>query len=264
MRKFPVKKLDYIIFFDVESSGPNPEIDQIIEIAAAVYDKEGNLIDQFDSLIKKPKDFVNKAKFVNNIEESELQALSDSYSKKKVLLKIINFFGKFSDSIVIAHNTEFDLLFLKNELDSVGINYSNIKFKDSLEIFRSTFRAKSYALDKLRFEFSIHSKGHRALVDCIDLATVFFKFKKKDLLDYVNLSYSRNLKFGLFDKLYYYCKSKKHLFSEKYFAPGKLVEFKYKGKKVSGTVIKSTNRLVELQVKSRNLIYLYDKIERYY
>lgn len=265
--KRPVVNLDHIIFFDVESSGPDPFSDELIEVAAVVYDKTGTEIDSFDSLIKKPKGFVNKTKHINNIEESDLIKLSSKHDLDLVLSRLTDFFSKYGDCAIVAHNAEFDLLFLRNALINSNIKYGNFLFKDSLEIFRSTFRAKSYALDKLRFEFGIIGDSHRAKVDCIDLATLFFKFLKKnkiEIISYLNLSYTRNLKFNLFDHLYYFAKKMKSKYSCRFFKIGKEVKFQYKGKLVKGRVNRVTSRLVELKINDRDLIYLFDKIEKYY
>jgi DNA polymerase III epsilon subunit family exonuclease len=70
------------------------------------------------------------------------------------------------DSVVVAHNAEFDIAFLSAELERVGLKFPKLHVVDTLAIARKNWKFQSNRLGKIAAELNISSEGwHRALSD---------------------------------------------------------------------------------------------------
>ncbi len=103
-----LENLSYVIV-DIETTGLNPAADEIIEIGAIkVENKE--IKDVFNKLVKPerpvPPNITDLTGISQDILVSELPI-------KPVISKFVSFIG---NSIVVAHNADFDTSFLKNNI----------------------------------------------------------------------------------------------------------------------------------------------------
>jgi len=62
-----------LVALDVETTGLNPESDNIIEIAIVRFNKSGEVVEKFVSLINPGREIPVEAKLVNGIDENMLE-----------------------------------------------------------------------------------------------------------------------------------------------------------------------------------------------
>ena len=81
------------------------------------------------------------------------------------------------NSVVVAHNAEFDLGFLKAECDRVGLRFPKLHVVDTLLIARKGWKFQSNRLGKIAEELNISNGGwHRALADVEMTRKIFDHF----------------------------------------------------------------------------------------
>jgi DNA polymerase-3 subunit alpha (Gram-positive type) len=106
---------DEFIIFDIETTGFNPQTDEITEIGA-VKIKGCKIIDRFSTLINPekeiPQDVVNLTGITNEM-------VRDKETIKTVLPKFLKFIG---DSPVVAHNAKFDTGFIREKSKKLGLS----------------------------------------------------------------------------------------------------------------------------------------------
>lgn len=111
----------------------------------------------------------------------KVHGISDEFLKDKPLFKSIaqDFIRFIGDSELIIHNAPFDLAFLNQEFQQVGIDYkleSHHKILDTLKLARSLNPGKRNSLDALsqRYHISHFDRTlHGALLDAEILAEVY-------------------------------------------------------------------------------------------
>jgi len=165
-----MKKDLTIIFFDLETTGLNPDIDEIIEIGAIkVQDKK--IIEKFQSLVRPDRNIPKFITDLTGINEKEVEKAPRAEDIKDKLEDFINNYP------LIAHNASFDKTFLEKLL---GKELENDVY-DTLELSRLFFpEFYSHSLQNLVKKLEIKSKGpHRALTDTLMLYSVFQKIEKE-------------------------------------------------------------------------------------
>jgi len=111
-------KLTYTIV-DLETTGLNPETDEIIEIGAIKLEG-GEIKDIFNKLIKPEKPVTQNITDLTGIND---EMLHGELPIKPVISKFKDFIG---DSILVAHNADFDISFLKKNFNKwLGIELNN-------------------------------------------------------------------------------------------------------------------------------------------
>ncbi len=158
------------ISLDIETTGFDPEIDDIIEIGAIKFDDSGKILDKFQTLIKTDKQIPEIVVHLTNIKNHHLK---NSPNLKDIKNDFIKFIGK---SPIIGHHIEFDTNFLKTK----GFEFKNKEY-DTLPLSSSIFRNfSSYSLEALCKIFKIkHENSHRALDDAIASMKLFLIIKKE-------------------------------------------------------------------------------------
>ena len=152
---------DYIVF-DLETTGINTGIDEVIEISALkVY--HGKIVEEFTSLVNPGRSIPYSATKVNNISDSMVQ---DSPPFSVVLHDFLDF----ADNIVlVGHNIHtFDMKFLYRDADRFYGRLVPNDYVDTLSLARTYLGHLShYKLTDLADYYGIATKGaHRALNDC--------------------------------------------------------------------------------------------------
>ena len=99
---------NYVVF-DIETTGLDPEFDEIIEIGA-VKIKDGIKIDTFNSLIK-PEYEIDE--FITELTGITNEMVENAPSIDEVLPKFMDFI---KDYIIIGHNVNFDINFFYDNL----------------------------------------------------------------------------------------------------------------------------------------------------
>lgn len=156
------------VFLDLETTGTNPEVNEIIEIGAVKLDSSKERI--FQALVK-PRGEVPY--YITRLTGITSRALDSAPSFNRISQELVEFLG---DSVIIGHNIAFDLGFLT----AAGLKLDNPSF-DTLEIARLLFPAlPEYSLAFLSAYLEIeHSPSHRALDDAMATLQVFNRLKNK-------------------------------------------------------------------------------------
>ncbi len=163
------------VVLDTETTGLNPNKgDRIIEIGAV------ELIDHVPTG-KFFHTYVNPERKIPQ-ESTRIHKITDDFIADKPLFQdIAGSLLKFlSDSSLIIHNAEFDLKFLKNELELNNMIWHDRPVVDTLILSKEKYPGSSVSLDSLCKKFNIDvterkEKGHGALTDSLLLADVYLE-----------------------------------------------------------------------------------------
>ncbi|MDD3374250.1 MAG: 3'-5' exonuclease [Candidatus Omnitrophica bacterium] len=160
------------VIFDVETTGLSPVGgDRIVEIAAL---KVRNLepVERFHSLINPDRSISPGAFEVNRISES---MLIDAPRSHEILPAFLEFLG---DAIIVGHNINFDLGFLRNELNLAGlVPAESFNAVDTIRISKRVMpHLKRYPLWFVASSLGVERKqSHRAMADVEMTFEVFYK-----------------------------------------------------------------------------------------
>lgn len=165
---------DYVVF-DLETTGLEATTDKIIEIGALKY-KNNELVDEFSVLIN-PK--MKLPPIITRITGLTDKDLTNKETIEKVLPKFIEFVENLT---LIAHNSEFDLGFIEENIKRLGLNMINNKNIDTVEIARTYIpKAYNYKLETLKKYFHLEFGSHRSVDDCKTTNYVYQYCKDKAL-----------------------------------------------------------------------------------
>lgn len=181
-----IQSIDDYIVLDFETTGLDPQYESIIEIGALKV-VNGVVVDEFNTLVNpcyEISDFIERFTHITN------EMLSTAPTIKEVLPQFLDFLG---DSIIVAHNANFDINFLYEScMDNFNEPFKN-DFIDTLKLSKRLFKQlKSHRLKVLVQEFGLSGRPiHRALHDCqctYSLYEYCKKYIKDNNIDLVQLS----------------------------------------------------------------------------
>ena len=119
---------------DFETTGLNPEIDRIVQLAAVIVNGEGHIVDSFDTIVRpeSPDEYQHGAEHIHGISAEQV---SSGMPLRKALEQLwsIN-----AGHVFTAHNAAFDLGFLHAESKRVGLEGHVDVHVDTLELARRT------------------------------------------------------------------------------------------------------------------------------
>lgn len=165
---------DYVVF-DLETTGLEKETDKIIEIGALKY-RNNELVDEFSVLINPEIKLPSVITKITGLTDEDLK---DKDTIDNVLPKFINFI---EDLTLIAHNSEFDLGFIEENIKRLGLNMITNKNNDTVEIARKYIpKAYNYKLETLKKYFHLEYGSHRSVDDCKTTNYVYQYCKDKAL-----------------------------------------------------------------------------------
>ena len=152
---------------DLETTGLSFRTEKITEVGIMKV-KNGEVIDEFSCFVNPEKPIPQKVVEVTNITDDMVK---DAETIDKVFPKILEFVG---DSVLVAHNADFDIGFLKYNASQLGYELNNT-YVDTLRLAKSLFPDfKKYKLgfiaDKLGIVVEV---AHRALDDVDTTVKVF-------------------------------------------------------------------------------------------
>ena len=152
---------------DLETTGLSFRTEKITEVGIMKI-KDGEVIDEFSCFVNPEKPIPQKVVEVTNITDDMVK---DAETIDKVFPKILEFVG---DSILVAHNADFDIGFLKYSAKELGYTLDNT-YIDTLRLAKDLFPDfKKYKLgiiaDKLGITVEV---AHRALDDVDTTVKVF-------------------------------------------------------------------------------------------
>lgn len=154
--------LEDFVVIDLETTGLEPQLDEIIEIGI-IRVRSGEIVGQFNSLVK-PNEPIGG--FITKLTGITNEMLSGAPSIETVLSNAINFIG---NNIVIGHNVNFDINFIYDTSMRLFSKPFTNDFIDTLRLSRKLFPEYQHnRLKDLAVRFEIQqSIEHRALGDAI-------------------------------------------------------------------------------------------------
>ncbi|MHB8130479.1 MAG: exonuclease domain-containing protein [Mobilitalea sp.] len=172
---------DYVVL-DLETTGLDPQYDEIIEIAAVKF-VNGEKVSEFTTLIK-PDNKIDG--YIEQLTGITNEMVKDAPKIKSVLPKLYQYLG---DSVIIAHNANFDVNFMyDNYMTHLNQEFSN-NFIDTMRISRRLFKDIRHRLIDLAAEFNISfDVQHRAMADCEVTQKVYEHMKRHCYENSINIS----------------------------------------------------------------------------
>lgn len=198
------EKYKQIIFFDTETTGFNPEtLDQIIELAAVRMNADGSIqeMDEFIKLFRMPE-LPQKIEELTGISDDMLS--TQGKEEQEVLGEFIGMLKGEKNTLLIAHNAQFDLKFMayaihRNKNKEWMQVFNDCDYMDTLTVYKDR-RRYPHRLESAIIEYHLIDKvknSHRAIDDCKALVELAKRMdeEKQDLDRYVNL-FGFNPKYG--------------------------------------------------------------------
>ncbi len=158
-----------IVVFDIETTGLSRYTDNITEIGA-VKIRKGKIIEVYQQLINPEMiipDFITELTGISN------EMVANEPKIKEVMPEFLNFC---SDSLLAAHNAEFDIGFIKRKCHELGLTFKPV-YLDTLWLARALNpQLKNHKLNTLTKEYQVKLLNHhRASDDATATAEVLLK-----------------------------------------------------------------------------------------
>ena len=162
-----------IVVFDIETTGLNPDVDQIIELGA-VKIVDGNIIEKFSTFVKPtkkiPSDVVN------------LTGITDKMVENAPPIEFVlrDFYDFTRDCVLCGHNIiGFDIKFIKREAENIGLDFDNEIIDTMNEARVSNLKTSKFNLGTVTKLLGISLVGaHRAWNDAFATAQVLLKLNE--------------------------------------------------------------------------------------
>ena len=167
----------YFAFLDVETTGLDPiSGDKICEIAV-VKTIDGQIADEFVTLVNPGRTIPARAVSIHGITDSMVRSAP---MFRDIANDLIDFL---SDTVIVAHNARFDLEFLRTELGNLNLSLPDNDVIDTLRIARRYYNFPSNSLGDIAKNVGVLvDKQHRALADVL-ITKDILQFFLKDLAE---------------------------------------------------------------------------------
>ncbi len=157
--------------FDLESTGGNPKTDRIIEIGL-VKIKNLKIVDKKNYLINPEREIPDFIQKLTNIKPEDV---INSHKIEDVIDDIVSFIG---DSILVAHNTAFDIPFLNSVLEK--LEKPQLKNKALCTNLMTKYMIPNLMSTNLQYMSQVFNLGqtnaHRALDDAMASAELLLRY----------------------------------------------------------------------------------------
>ena len=163
---------DTYVVFDIETTGFSPLVNKIIEIGAVKVEK-GNITERFST-------FVNPEVPIPFHIENLTGIKDDMVITAPVIAEVMPEFLVFCDgAVMVAHNADFDMSFIKYNCDRLSIPY-DFTIADTVAMARMLLpNLNRFKLDTVARALNISLENHhRAVDDAACTAEIFEKFVK--------------------------------------------------------------------------------------
>lgn len=158
---------------DLETTGPNPQLDKIIQIGIVLID-EGQIVDSFSQDINPERKLPLHIVDLTQITDEQLKSAPLFEEVAQLLFSLIQ--GR----TFIAHNVNFDYQFLKYHFWENGIEFQE-KGIDTVELTQILYPSlESYRLEDITKVFNLtHQVTHQADSDAIATAELYLKLVQR-------------------------------------------------------------------------------------
>lgn len=158
-------------YLDVETTGLDPASGHKICEIAVVKSIDGQVADELVTLLNPGKAIPATAVSVHGITDA---MVSRAPFFRQIAENLVEFL---KDSVIVAHNAQFDLGFLNNELGYQDLSLPENKVIDTLGIARRYYTFPSNSLGNIAEYLGIPiENAHRALGDVMTTKSVFEYF----------------------------------------------------------------------------------------
>lgn len=177
---------------DIETNGGHvSKGHQIIELGAVKY-KNGQIIDNFDSLIFAK----NIPEYIQEVTGIKPSMLENAPAIEKVLKEFKLFL---EDDVFVAHDIKFDYNFISNSLQKYDLGKLENRKLCTIDLARRTIKAEKYGLKSLKELLNIDiDNHHRAYSDALSTTYILeesFKCLSKEVKTVEDLiAFSKNAK----------------------------------------------------------------------
>lgn len=191
-----------VVVFDTETSGLDFKNDTIIELAAVKIKRKDNGSIYFENQIDK---FIKLAKnktlspFIVELTGITDKMLNDEGIDYKEAAEIFYSLICDGDTLLVAHNAQFDLMFTRTLLKGYKIKHK-LDFLDTLTVYKDR-RPYPHKLQNAITAYNLDGKvqnSHRAIDDVKALVEVMIAMdnERADLDKYINI-FGFNAKYGI-------------------------------------------------------------------
>ena len=175
---------DEMVVFDIETTGLSNRTCKIIEIGA-VKIKDGKILDKMDIFVDPECPIPEE---ITNLTSITDEMVKGAPKEREALEQFLAFAG---DRMLIAHNANFDVGFIRVAADRQGIPFNN-SFLDTVSLSKFVNSdLKNHQLDTIAKYYQLDDfHHHRASDDAETLARIFFVMlerMKGDGVDTFNL-----------------------------------------------------------------------------
>jgi len=173
------------VVFDIETTGLSPITCKITEIGA-VKIKDGRVLERYNTFVNPECSIPEEVTKLTSITD---EMVADARTIKDVLPEFLKFVG---DRLLIAHNANFDISFIRAAAKEQNIPFENA-YLDTLALSRYlNTELKSHKLDVLAKHYQLGDfHHHRACDDAEILAHIFFgmatQLEKSDVKSFEDL-----------------------------------------------------------------------------
>lgn len=152
---------------DLETTGFSFRTEKITEIGVMKI-RNGEIIDKFSCFVNPEKPIPSQVVEITNITD---EMVKDAETIDVVMPKLLEFLG---DTILVAHNADFDIGFLKHNAKQLGLKLENT-YIDTLRLAKDLFpNFKKYKLGIIAENLGIKVEvAHRALDDVDTTVKIF-------------------------------------------------------------------------------------------
>lgn len=149
---------------DFETTGVDPSTDRILQVAAIIVNGEGEVVDQFDTVVKpeSPENYTHGAEHIHGISKEQVE------NGMPLRLALEKLWSISDGNVFTAHNARFDIGFLHAESARVGLEGRIDSHVDTLALARKidTAKTRRHTLEALCQHYGIErEKAHDAKAD---------------------------------------------------------------------------------------------------
>ena len=165
-----LKKHTFVVF-DLETTGTEVDRDEITEIGA-VKIVNGVIAETFQTLVKPKQKISAKITELTGIDD-EMVATAPAFKD------VLPDFFKFAwGSVLVAHNADFDVKFMKHHARPFDYYFKN-KVVDTVQLAREALpNLSNHKLNTVAEHFNVKFLHHRALSDAYATAQIFIELVK--------------------------------------------------------------------------------------
>lgn len=183
------------LFLDIETTGFSREWNEIIELAAVLYDdQKKEMLDSFHMYARPIRGVPQAITELTGITNEQLSGCAPEW---EMLLDFCNWCDEHQIETIIGHNCKsFDLNFIKAKCNKYNLvwNYDNTEIIDTLVLARSLkkkglIKVENCKQPTIAEYFNIKYEAHSALSDVRALIKIYGKMKQCETPDRNSLGF---------------------------------------------------------------------------